>query len=213
MSGPPLQEFADQRWAVGVSGNKWDYFPEKRYVLAAGFREAWRWSTEDGKWDRVTFSEDSMEAQSNRLDPDELFVVSTVSRKTIAGDLGAVMEGSIEPDSPRLTDRFCRLAASRLHDVADQTHGLNSSCVEEAEQEMWADLVDELPDPPARLALEKRFETHDVAFGYQQGVQSTLDFLPDGVERFTTLEEDSHGGVKGERGVVTDYVVRVFEKK
>ena len=45
------------------------------------------------------------------MDPDQLFVVSTVSRKDIAEAV------NVTPDDPRLSDRFCERYAKNLYEV------------------------------------------------------------------------------------------------
>ncbi len=45
------------------------------------------------------------------MDPQQLFVVSTLSRHTIANEVG------VEPTDPRLTDEFCQRVANETYEV------------------------------------------------------------------------------------------------
>lgn len=60
-------------------------------------------------------------------DPEELFVISTISRKDIAGELNSIVEMEaaengeqpvlIAENDPRLTREFCQEYADRMHSI------------------------------------------------------------------------------------------------
>jgi len=69
------------------------------------------------------------------MDSNQLFVVSTVSRETIAEKL------TVEPTDPRLTDEFCQRVANGLHKIECR---FGSESQDEAEVELFESFAAEL---------------------------------------------------------------------
>ncbi len=82
--------------------------------------------------------------KSKKLDPKKLFVVSTVSRETIAESLNDALDhiGSdvarYSPDDLRLTDQTCQ-------DIADALYSVSADSTDE-EYGYFVELVSDLPD-------------------------------------------------------------------
>ncbi len=67
--------------------------------------------------------------KAKRLDPEQLFVIQSTSRASIAESLNLALEDEegvdhvmhFQPDDPRLTDKVCQEFADTLYDAASDT--------------------------------------------------------------------------------------------